>query len=488
MANNHLVRIVSGAFLSVMVVGCATGPDKKKEVDSFVHFMSGDIDSSLNSYEEAHKQVEVKDVIYDLNKSVLLRLGGKHNLSKSTDGLNRADTVVDNWMAAARVNLSKDTNEFATYLLANKSRNTYEPKDYEKSFISYNLALNHFLDGRADLAMVSAKKMAERETVITRFNEKRVVAIQDRESKEKGKGDQVFSSVNEINGYPVNLLDSAEVSSLKNSYQNAAVHYLAGFIFESNGEPSLAAPGYRQALELKPGNALFAKSLADVDNKSTASNVDRATADVLVVLETGNVPRLSTHRSNITFNTKKGPRIVTIRLPTIGQALNTFKPNSVKIGSQVVGLHEAVNVDAMARKQLKDDMPGHVLKATTQAIIQIVAQEAAQAAAEKNKKNNNGAGGIFAALAVGAALSAGDADTRMWSSLPGRVWMGRAVLPKGTSQLVVPTPTGPHTVEVNIARNYQIVHVRTLGPRAIVTSQGGVDIFQSDPILAWATH
>ena len=38
-------------------------------------------------------------------------------------------------------------------------------------------------------------------------------------------------------------LDAPEVVSLKNSYQSAFSHYLAGFVYEALGEKDLAAPG-----------------------------------------------------------------------------------------------------------------------------------------------------------------------------------------------------------------------------------------------------
>jgi hypothetical protein len=474
-------------LLAVFFTGCATAPDKAREADSFLQFLRGDVVGALATHEEAHKQVENRDTTYSLNKGIMLRLGGKSNLSNSTESLIKADVVVDNWMVDAKTNLNKNTNEFATYLLASKSKNIYEPKDYEKSFLSYNIALNYLLEGKRDLALVNAKRIAERETIISRYNERKLISLRERETIERKRGSQAFSSIRDINGYPVNLLDSPDVSLLKNSYQNAAAHYLAAFIFEQQGEPGLAAPGYRLALELKPNNFLFSKSLAELDKKSAATSAESSTTDLLIVVESGNVPRISTHSSNINFNTKKGPRIVTIRLPIIGQSINSFRPNFVGVGGQSVPLAEAVNVDAMARRQLKDDMPGHIFKATTQAIIQIVAQEAAQAAAEKNKSQGS-AGGMFAALAVGAALSVGEADTRMWSNLPGSVHLGRTMAPKGLTQISINTPSGPLTFQVNLADNYQVVYIRTLGGRAIITAQNGTQAYSSQPLLAMLGH
>jgi hypothetical protein len=447
--------------------GCASGPSKIKENESFSSFINGNISASLNSLEEANRDIENKDITYHLNKSTLLRLNGKGDLSQSTDNLFKADLVVDNWISEAKLNIGKTTNEFASYVMASKSRNIYSPKDYEKSFISYSLVLNHLLNGRGDLALVNAKRIAERETTISRFNELKYSAIQQREKESSAKNNQIFSDINNINGYPVQLLDSFEVNSLKNSYQNAAAHYLAAFVFEKEGEPGLAAPGYRLALELKKNNILFANSLRDLDSK-ISNLTNQATSEVLIISESGNIPLLETHRSNLTFNTRKGPRIVTIRLPIIKSKINTFGFGSIKLGDKFVPLFEAVNTDSLVRRQLKDEMPTHILKATTQAIVQIIAQEAAQAAAEKNNRNNSGMAGAIASIAVGAALSVGDTDTRMWSNLPANIHMGRISIPKGSTQLVIQSPNGPQSFNVNITQKYQVIYIRSLGTKPFV--------------------
>ena len=50
--------------------------------------------------------------------------------------------------------------------------------------------------------------------------------------------------------------------ALKNGYQNALSHYLAGFMYEVLGESGLAAPGYRKAIELKPETGVLKRACA----------------------------------------------------------------------------------------------------------------------------------------------------------------------------------------------------------------------------------
>jgi len=458
------------AILVLLVTGCATGPNQKKLNDSNNLLRVGDVQGSLIGLEDTHKDIKDKDIPYYLDKTTLLQLNGKQNSSASLENLRQADRVVDDWMSQAKLNLGKTSAEVFGFMFAASPKNTYQPKDYEKSMISFNLAITHFLDKQYDNARVAAKKLAERETVIDRINELKIQSIKEKEGKDRANNPQASSSINSVNGYPVNLINSPEVNSLKNSYQNAAAHYLAGFMFEMQGDQGLAAPGYRIATELKPNVPLFSRSLAELDKKISQNNSAKNTSEVLFIVEAGMIPRISTHKSNMTFNTRKGPRIVTLSLPVIEQPFTSnFLPASLGINSTTVPISQVVNLDAMSRRQLRDDMPAYVLKATTQAFAQILAQEAAQAAAEKNNKNNNGAG-MFAAILVGVAMSAGDVDARSWSSLPGYIYMGRVEIPKGKTSIAIPTPVGMQNVEFDASENYHIVRVRYLGNRAYVSN------------------
>ena len=426
---------------------------------------------ALTILEEANKNKKEKDTPYYLNKGEITKYLGVQNLSESSTSLLRADSVVQDWQSKASINLAKNTGDFLNYFFASiGSNSTYEPKDYEKSLLSYNLALNHILAGRWDLASVEAKKMAERETIINRLHEKSVAALDAKENDNRKNRVQSYSRIDNINGYPVNLINSPEISGLKNAYQNAAAHYLAGYIFEQQSDAGMAAPGYRTALELKPNNGLFELSLGLLDkNIETTRKGARSNSDVLVIVETGSIPRINSHKSNIPFNTPQGVKIVAFNLPVIESPTPTFNPGSVRLGPQNIILYQAANLDAMSRRQLKDDMPGYLLKASTQAITQLVAQAAAQAAAAKN--NNQGAG-LLASLAVGMALSVGSADVRQWSTLPSSIFMGRATVAKGENNFSIPTPSGNFTVPLQVGQDYQIVHVRMLGPRAVVSTMG----------------
>src|SRR5207344_717876 len=96
----------------------------------------------------------------------------------------------------------------------------------------------------------------------------------------------------ELNGYPVQTIDNPAVNALKNSYQSALSHYLAGFVYEALGEPSLAAPGYRLANELQPNQPLLEEALRGLDQRLLAAtrSEDDGMTDVLFIIGSGTAP------------------------------------------------------------------------------------------------------------------------------------------------------------------------------------------------------
>ena len=113
-----------------------------------------------------------------------------------------------------------------------------------------------------DTARIDIKRTHEREAIIAEFRAKQT---EEAEAKAKEKGAQVKTA--ELQGYPTETLNDPEVLGLKNGYQNALSHYLSGFVYEALNEPSLAAPGYRQAIQLRPGSTVLEAGLEGLDQR-----------------------------------------------------------------------------------------------------------------------------------------------------------------------------------------------------------------------------
>ena len=187
---------------------------------------------------------------------------------------NRYDDSQKAWAAAQTRIVSERTvvatgadlmRSASSYVLSDRLR-LYEAHDYEKVMLLTYMALNQLAMGQYEQARVAIAQTHELEAAIDLA---RARALADVEGEARKRG--AVTSFKELDGYPVQTIDNPEVNALKNGYQSALSHYLAGFIYESLGEPSLAAPGYRLANELQPNRPALEEALRGLDTRVRAA-------------------------------------------------------------------------------------------------------------------------------------------------------------------------------------------------------------------------
>ena len=436
-----------------LLAGCATQIQQVKMNDSREQFKKGDLNNTISTIQSSFPN---KNTLYFLEMGQTQRLQGPAHIPKSTRNLIIADQDVQRWEIRTNERLKRSLNDIGSYVLSEGLSNDYDLKPYEIGLLSQYLSLNHIAQGRWNDAMVEAKKMASREKVIEELVQKKIASISNAQSDQQNQPNTKGSTsrIEAIGGYPVNLLDDYETRNLKNSYQNPSSYYLSAFIYESQGETSLAAPGYRLAIELRPSVDFFKSSLANLD-KNIKNKQKGKDADTLFVIDTGYLPKITSLKINQSFNIGSGPKFITMTFPVIEQSTELFSPNFVEVAGQSIRPELTSSIDAMARKNLKDDMPAYVLRATSRAIISLTAQLAAdRAAQQRNNKDNNAAMvGALAGLMTAVALQAINvADVRHWSTLPSQTYMARVNLPVGQNILKYSTPSGA-VVSQNINLN-----------------------------------
>ena len=458
-------------FLTAVIfslVGCATQLQQNKMNDVREQFKKGDLNTTLSTIESTFSS---KNALYYLELGQTQRLMGARQISSSTKSLLIADQQVERWEIQVKERLKKSLNDVGSYLLSEGLSNEYDLKPYEISLLSQYLSLNHITQGHWGDAMVEAKKMAQREKVIEELVYKKVTAISQAQQKQQSdpKTRGSTNRIEEINGYPVNLLDDDETRNLKNSYQNPSAYYISAFIYESQGETSLAAPGYRLATELRPSVNLFRSGLENLDT-NTKNQLLKKDADTLFIIDTGFIPKVSLYKINKTFNFPSGPKVITMSFPIIERSSETFNPSLVQVGDQYLRPEMTSNIDAMARKNLKDDMPGYILRATSRAIVSLAAQEATSRATRRNNNKNDAMVSAFAGLITGIALQAINVtDIRHWTTLPAQTFMARANLPVGSNNLQFATPYGRiQSQTINLVPGYNIIYLRIFRDKASV--------------------
>jgi len=463
-------------LLVVFLVGCATQTQQVKMNDAKEQFKNGDLQNTNAAIQSAFKD---KNTLYYMELGEVQRLQGPTQIPNSTQNLLAADQLVSRWELTTRDKLRRSFSGASSYVLSEGFSSEYDPKPYEVSFLSQTLALNHISQGNWGDAMVEAKKMAQREKIIEELIQSKVMAVskteQEQQNNQTTRG--ATSRIQDINGYPVNLLDDEDTRSLKNSYQNPAAYYLSGFIHESQGEASLAAPGYRLAIELRPQVNFFKTSIAKLD-VNIANQSKKSFADTLIVIDTGYIPKITPYQISQTFNLGGNPKLITLTFPVIEKSTERYKPTFVQLGDRVASPELVANIDSMARKNLRDEMPSYVLRATSRALVSLAAQYAAdqaaqQAAGRRNNNQNNGSAAIIGAIAgmiTGYGLQAINVtDTRHWSTLPAQTYMARMGLPIGPTLLKYTLPSGVTVSQtVNLVGGYNVVYIRMFRNRATV--------------------
>lgn len=451
--------------LAVFITGCASvnAPNEKQASEVNAAFKSGNIPAAVLGIEQAFAKGDPKkpkDTTYFLEKGTMVRNLGAAKLPESTELLLEGDRVVREWIDQVKPSLGMSPTNFAdSFVKSNKLDGIYRPRDYEKTMVSFSLAVNHALARRYDLVATEAQKMREREDLIQKLQDKNVQAIRAKEDGSSG----AISRIEDVKGYPMESLDSKEVRELRNSYQNAAAYYLAGFMLETqSGEKENANFFYRKAYELKR-LPMFANAL---DKKVK----DAKESDALVVIESGFLSDVYSHKTTFPLPTKSGPKIVNFVLPASAKNAQFFNPQVVTVGGRTLPLAEAANIEAMSLRELKDAMPGFVLRASLSAVVQIAAQEAAHRAIDRDKNDKNAALKKLLVSAVVGAISAGDVDVRQWKSLPSSIYLARGTLPKGQSVLQIQTPVGPRTFPVTITNDNEVIHVRVFNGGAVMNN------------------
>jgi hypothetical protein len=439
------VRIAATAVLLAIHSGCATFRSYDSELTRTINLAAaGNIDGAIRQLEGNNKR-RSKDLLYYLELGELQRLNRRYD--DSAKAWLVADARVQAWEKTALANPEKLLGGVTSVLINDKST-PYEGHDYEKVMLTTRLALDHLARGDFETARVDIKRTHEREAVIAELRKKELQKTEE-EARKRG----MKTGFKELNGYPVQTIDSPEINALKNSYESAFSHYLAGFIYEALGEPSLAAAGYRQAIELQPNHPQLEDALAGLDTRVAAR--DDGYTDVLFVLESGTAPARQSRHFSLPFPYRDRLLLVPVSFPVIAPTQPSFMPAQLQIqGEAPISSTVITSIDLMARKALQEEMPGIVLRG----IIRSSTKAIAQYQAGKNDQT----GLAVLAMAIGSMVTE-SADERGWRSLPAQIAIARARIPSGEHTVGFGASPGGQDMHFSVSGRHAVIGLRFLG-------------------------
>ncbi|WP_247267358.1 MULTISPECIES: COG3014 family protein [Pseudomonas] len=438
----HCLPLYLLLSLIMQLSGCAAYRNYDQEMQQTIDQMAqGNLNEALYLM-ELHNPWEDKDLLYFMERGAILSAGT--NLPKSQEAWRSADRMIfqreEAVPSAGMKLLTRFGNEMGT-MLVNDKLQRYEGYDYEKVMLTTEMALNQLAENDFDGARADIKKTHERETLIARQRER-----QYEEAQEQATQQGITLHYKDLEGYPVAILDAPQVLELKNGYQSAFSHYLAGFTYEALGERALAAPGYRQAIELRPGVPLLENALRNLDKPGPAADE----SEILIVVQAGFAPARSSVQVPIPVRLNENLTIVApISFPVMVPDTLTPGVTQVLVDGKKHPLTMINSVSDMAIRTLRDDMPAIISRAMFRANMAAISQ------AQKNERDPS-----KASLVVTDPDPFEEADTRTWRTLPDKTLIARLRLKKGLHRVRFPYFRAEDGFTVRVDRSHQVFNLR----------------------------
>lgn len=317
------------------------------------------------------------------------------------------DSAVDRKESAPKIKLGDVGNALLASTVTDDRTREYYLEPYELNLaLSYGI-IAQIVNGRKDDALADARL---------------AVYVQDNLAEtygvDVGKGtDTDNASAKKLYGQQSSQMADV-MAGTRNSWENPVLWWLTGVLFEADGDLEMAWQSYRKANAVRGGNAVFLADVAraDADNRTPASGL----AKLVVVYEEGLVPVRRSLKVPVPLYT-----MMSIDLP-LYQEKNAYVPNRVSVtGAQgPAAASPALDVRALAYRDLDEHLTGIIVRNITRAATQAGAQTAVNLAG-----NNYAKLAMFVGNAVVSAVRS--ADTRSWVTLPDgqQVWEDGAMQP-----------------------------------------------------------
>jgi len=208
----------------------------------------------------------------------------------------------------------------------------------------------------------------------------------------------------------------------RSSYENGLAWYFCGLMFEAQGDAANATLSYRKAWELVPQNPTvmrdFFRLLRTQDTQTfealvaqhhiDAATLVRSKTEIVVLYEEGLISRRLTVKIPIPI----GLTLVAVDFPYYDDPVYMPAPLEITAEGAALGTTApAVYLQSLAYRDLREKIPGVVIRNVTRAATRVAAQQVANHAG-----NNYVKYGVMLANAASSLMTT--SDTRAWYLLP----------------------------------------------------------------------
>jgi len=411
-----------GLFLAAGCVSPNVSADK-----AVANLRAGDDPAALGWSEKLKHSIYSKPL--GLMETGRVRMLSGDFLGSSTNFAPLIDAVIEKTETGPVVKLgSVGANVMAGTITDDRTRG-YEVPAYEfVQALQYQM-LNHLFLGKPDAASVEARRAVFAQDAIA---EKYGKEVQDARVSAEAK------QTNSLGAVDAQMQGMAPVLEMtRSSFENGVAWYLSGVLLESQADIGNAAVAFRKAWELSPGNPYVQKDFlrvlrtqdtelfkrlseqASVDPKTLARNK----TEIILFIEEAFVPQRQSVKIPIPVpgvNTLTSVDFPLYQAPAYVPMALELREKDRTIGMSAL----ALSVQSLAYRDLKEKIPGIVVRNVTRVATQIAAQAAV-----------NASGNDYAKAAV-LLMNAGKtlltrADTRAWYTLPMTVQLYRGGVSPG---------------------------------------------------------
>ena len=440
-------------IICVFIISCANNV-----FSSYNSMMSKTINSlSTGNLVNAKQQLSNQsDLLLNLEYGTISRLS--EDYKKSNEYFSSSQSFIDQWVKSYHNEKLGRTIDTTKTVLINDKVLEYEAKDYEKVMIPTYKSLNYFAMGDYNSSRIEITRMYLLEEQIEDFHNS-VYAKTNIEDKTKKSQIMSLQQVEKENKskYDFNVINNENVLSLKNSYQNAFSHYIAGFIFEALGEVSLSRPGYIKSLELSPNNTLISNSIKNLDNNLLEKNI----SNLLIIVEKGHAPLLRSVRIPIPYLIPNSCfNLVSVSFPEL--LLEEQKYNiDLSIDGKENNPVLFTDFNLMSARYIHDALPNIYARNALRLVKDAVFQQALC-------KNY---GGFLSLVESLGSIILNQADERTWATLPSQILLTRLKLKFGNHVVKISSNNNLKTINLNLNQKFSILTVRVIGSAIYIDQQ-----------------
>ncbi len=432
-------RILPVVLCAVLTAACSSALPYAR-IDRAL--LNGDPADAVDAVDKAKDRYGTQStVLYLMDKGMVQHLAGRY--TDSNDSLSRAEALSEDFYT---LRIRSEIESFFT----SDNALPYEGEEFEKVMLNVLMAMNYVHLGQWDEALVEARKVDHKLTVLADRNQKRMTYSRDALARYlsgvlyEATGDlsnafvayrlayEAFGEYQKTYGTPIpdllrqDLLRVSQALGLTQEYEEyrQAFPEIAWQPESSAGELVFLtyaghAPIKRDMMvDLPFSPEALGMVLATKRRERYYGGEQRAAESILYGLS-GRVVRVAVPR----FVPRPSGVLYTEAIVTGAQARYSSRSAVME------------DITAIAGKDLQDRLVRTTAKSAARAAWKFALAEAVRVGvrgAVKDKETGAVAGALAGAVAHMFAISTEEADKRSWATLPDRIHIGRLRVPPGT--------------------------------------------------------